>query len=201
MRTHVRGLATLAGVQLIWLLAAAEPVSSIKTKDGRVITGEITGRLVLTEAPDVVVVHGKDIIRIDEEGVHVRPAAMVIFGGMSKLSNAEAYKSTTAIEVLRAVLPLAEKDKAEEPPENVSILRLALSGQGEGPGFGSTALRGGRAYFYKGQPSRPLKQPLIGELAEVGGVLSVRPVFKVMVGTSSTAIQVDSLASPNPQAK
>jgi len=178
-------------------LLAAEP-SSIKTKDGRVVAGEILGRLVLAEAPEVVVIYGKDITGIDELGVHVRPDAMLIFGGMGRLSNAEAYKNTTALEVLKAVMPIAAKDKGQDQPDKVTVLRLRLSGQGDGSGFGTTAVGGGRVYFYKSVYSDPLKQPVVGELIERGGVISLGPTFTVVTETGRVSVPVESLFCCNP---
>ena len=75
------GILTSAGFfAFVVGLVAAEP-SSIKTKEGRVITGEIVSRLVLAEAPSVSVIFGKDVSRIDEFGVHSRPDALAVFGG------------------------------------------------------------------------------------------------------------------------
>jgi uncharacterized protein (DUF736 family) len=160
-------------------LPAAEP-SSVKTKDGRVLTGEILGRLALAKTPEVTVIFGKDISRVDELGVHVKPDSVVVFGGMARGSNAEDYKSTTALDILRAVMPLAAKDKGQET-DKATIFRLMLSGQGDGPGFGTTAVRGGRAYFFKSATfENPVfKEPVVGELIERGGVVTLGPTFTV----------------------
>ena len=105
------------------------------------------------------------------------------------------------LDILKAVMPLASEDKAVDQVSKATILDLTLSGQGHGPGFGTIAIRGGRAYFFKALDSQPLKQPVVGELIERGGVISLGPTFTVLTETGRVSVPVASLVSTRVEGK
>jgi hypothetical protein len=179
-------------ISLISLLSAA----SILKKDRTMVEGEIQGIVLLTDPgrPMFAVIAGKDIEAIDERGVRLRPDSVVVHTGMPLGTTIEVFRSIKAGEVLRAVLPVAEKMDPVEWAKASGTVQVVLSGVAEGRGVGSVAIGKERAYFMKrifdrGRKLQPV-MPVSGELREERGVYTIIPRLRVQ--TSSGLVFVDS---------
>ena len=161
------------------------------------VTGEVLGTVVFGKVgfkwDAVGVLEGKDIDRIDEGGVWLKPMVTVVLSGLASATLATG----TLPELLNAVLPIAAKKEAVKQVEFSLRLKAVLDGDVDGPGVGSAALGGGRAFVSKQViPSLQASgSPVLGELRGSTSNYSVTPALRVSTSSGIITVPVDTIVS------
>lgn len=186
----------VAAVGALLVTASADAAVIVK-KDGTVVEGDISGRVVLVKGlTNIAVLEGPDIERIDKKGVHVKDAAILIHGGMPLASDRALYKATLPIDVLRVILPAASKTAAAKDLDSSKVIALAMTGQAESaPGMASIPFRGGRVFFIKRTDQQPPKYPVAGQLLGSGSGMKLTPSLTVATASGLVTIPVDSIVA------
>ena len=185
------------GVGAAAVLTASAGAAEIVKTDGTLVTGDISGQVVLLRGlTNIAVVEGHDIQRIDKDGVRLKAAAIVIHGGMPLGSDRALYKATLPLDVLRVILPAASKTTAAKELDGSKAVALALTGQAEtAPGMASLPFRGGRVFFTKQSDAQPPKYPVVGQLLGSGSGMKLTPVLTVATVSGPVTVPVPSIES------
>lgn len=190
---------TVALVILLGLFGASTvsgQSAAIKKNDGSSVVGEISGQVVLAQAvPRMAVINGKDIEKIDEAGVHLRPGVIVIVAGMPARTDPKVYKSTKPIDVLTKIMPLANKTIVAQRIDEILTTNIEQTGVGDGPGVGTMPITGGRVYFIKQIRSETPPYPVVGELRLENGVLAIQPALRVTTASGPISVPVESIVA------
>lgn len=188
----------------ICLLAAlvilpAFPQATIELTDGTSINGEIQGNILFADKdrPSYSVVTGKNIRSIGKAGATMEPASVVIQTGLPLSTSPDLYRSTKLGDVLKSILPVADKMEAVKDVSTSMVLAAALSGDAKGPGLSMVAVGGARAYIMKRLMDGPGAYPIAGEIQKVGANYSVIAKIRIQTASGIVSVHVSMIELPS----
>jgi hypothetical protein len=159
---------------MLLLLAPNGLAATVKLKDGRVVEGEIQGRVVQREIKASVrngatyeITNGRDVVAIDEQGVHFAPVSELLMG-----TTTEQRRPLDDIEVIQLLL---------DPP-------AGLFPRTKG---GANVLRFGPARRKEGDVTSTT--PLLGTIRGDPGKRSLLPALEMVTREGPVTIQITEI--------
>lgn len=172
--------------------------STINLTDGTSVNGEVQGTILFAakDRPSYAVVFGKTIRSVNRADAKLEAASIVIQTGLPLTTSPNLYRSIKLGDILRSILPVAEKMEAVKDVSTSTVMAAALSGDADEPGAKMVAVGGARAYIMKRLIDGPGAYPIAGEIQKVGVDYNLIPKIRILTASGLVSVDVGKIEVP-----